>query len=595
MFPELGKREKDIQDILNEEEESFSRTLDRGEKIFQQYAQESIKKGSKILNGADVWRLYDTYGFPVDLTRIMAEEAGLDINEAEFEKAQAEAKEASKANKKSGGVELLKLDVHDLGKLERMKDVPKTDDRYKYDADKGIITSQIKAIYHSREFVDTTKNISTDAQIGILLDKTNFYAEQGGQEYDTGKLIIDGKAEFEVTNVQMYAGYALHTGYMKYGALSVLDEVISEYDELRRWPIRNNHTGTHILNYALRLELGEEVDQKGSLVAAEKLRFDFSHKTQVTVEQLARIEESSTNYIRQNLEVYASDVPLATAKQIEGVRAVFGETYPDPVRVVSIGVPVEDLLSDVRNTKWREVSIEFCGGTHVQKTGDIKDLIILEESGIAKGIRRIVAVTGEDAYRVQEIAAEFSKRLDLLERMAAGPAKEAEIKKTQVDLSNLNISTVTKAKFKERFSKIHKQMMDDLKAKQKAESKKAIDAVTEFFEKNKDSKVMVAKLPISANGKAVGDVLKHMQNKAKDKMVYLFAAENGDEKVVHGCYVPPDLGKHASAQDWAGSVSEVVGGKAGGKGPTTQGVGMNVAKVDEGVEVARKFLEKFQL
>jgi alanyl-tRNA synthetase len=132
MFPELAKREKDIKEILNEEEESFSRTLDRGEKIFQEYAQQLKEKGDKVLNGADVWRLYDTYGFPVDLTRIMAEENSLVINESEFEKAQADAKEASKAKKKSGGVELLKLDVHDLGKLENMSNVPKTDDKYKY-------------------------------------------------------------------------------------------------------------------------------------------------------------------------------------------------------------------------------------------------------------------------------------------------------------------------------------------------------------------------------------------------------------------------------------------------------------------------------
>jgi len=136
--------------------------------------------------------------------------------------------------------------------------------------------------------------------------------------------------------------------------------------KLRRHPIRSNHTGTLILNYALREVLGSEVDQKGSLVAPEKLRFDFSHKSGISDTDLAKIEEISTSYIRQNSEVYAPDVPLATAKQIRGVRAVFGETYPDPVRVVSVGVPVEDLLSDVKNEGWEKVSVEFCGGTHVQ-------------------------------------------------------------------------------------------------------------------------------------------------------------------------------------------------------------------------------------
>jgi len=231
----------------------------------------------------------------------------------------------------------------------------------------------------------------------------------------------------------------------------------------------------------------------------------------------------------------------------------------------------------------------------VAETGDIKELIILEESGIAKGISRIVAVTGEDAYVVQEVAASFSKRLDRLEKMESGAAKEAEIKKTQVDLSNLSISTVTKAQLKDRFSAIHKKMMDELKTKQKAESKTAMDAITEYFAKNKDSNVMVARLPISANGKAIGDALKFAQTKNSNKAVYLIAGDESEGKIVHGCYASPELTKQTTAQDWASAVSKVVGGKAGGKGPTTQGVGLNPAKADEGVEAARKYLEQFQL
>lgn len=375
----------------------------------------------------------------------------------------------------------------------------------------------------------------------MIVDRTNFYAEQGGQEYDTGKILIDGQAELDVQNVQVYAGYVLHTGFMKYGSLSVEDKVICEYDELRRWPIRNNHTGTHVLNYALREILGEGIDQKGSLVSSEKLRFDFSHKSGVTDAELEQIEKVSTDYIRQNLEVYAKDVPLAIAREIEGVRAVFGETYPDPVRVVSVGVQIEELLADAKNPQWRKVSIEFCGGTHVQKTGDIKDLIILEENGIAKGIRRIVAVTGEDAHEVQRVAAEFEARIMALEKMSAGAAKEANIKQTQAELNNLYISAVKKSQLKERFAKIHKQMLDDQKTKQKVELKKAIEAVTEYFKENTEAKYLIARLPISANSKAVSDAIKHVQTKNKDKTVYLFAADpaedGADGKVIHACYV----------------------------------------------------------
>lgn len=534
MYPDIKKKESDVIEILNEEEESFAKTLDRGERQFESYAQQSKLKDWKKLHGADVWRLYDTFGFPVDLTRLMAEERGLDIDDTEFEEARLKAKEASRGEKKAAS-DLVKLDVHDLDKLSKMNDVPPTDHSAKFGREN--ITSQLKAIYYKNHFLQSTKEVPENEQIGLIVDRTNFYAEQGGQEYDTGKIIIDGVAELEVQNVQIYAGYVLHTGYMKYGSLSVGDEVICEYDELRRWPIRNNHTGTHILNFALRQVLGDGVDQKGSLVAPEKLRFDFSHRSGISIEELESIEDISTRYIRQNCQVYSKDVPLATAREINGLRAVFGETYPDPVRVVSVGVEVEELLQNVKDPKWREVSVEFCGGTHVQKTSDIKELIVIEESGIAKGIRRIVAVTGEDAYAIQRVASEFQKRLEELERIPHGHKKEQEIKTTQSDLNQLSISWITKSKFRDRFAKIVKTQLDEQKAVQKAESKKALDAVTEYFTQNKDSKQLVVKVPIGANSKAISDAIKHVQTKSKDKTVYLFAANEGEGKVVHGCHV----------------------------------------------------------
>lgn len=292
------------------------------------------------------------------------------------------------------------------------------------------------------------------------------------------------------------------------------------------------------MNYALREVLGDSVDQKGSLVAAEKLRFDFSHKSGIPISDLAKIETISTDYIRQNLTVYAQDVPLAIAHEIEGVRAVFGETYPDPVRVVSVGVEVEELLRDTKNPKWKKVSIEFCGGTHVNKTGDIKDLVILEESGIAKGIRRIVAVTGNDAHEVQRIAVEFTKRVASLERMAPSVAKDQEVKMIQVDFNNLSISAITKAALKERIAKVVKQALDELKLKQKAENREAVNTITKFFEENPDKCNLVAKLNISANSKAVSDALNEMKKKTemKHKNILLLAADQGeDPKVVVAC------------------------------------------------------------
>ncbi|KAL1960746.1 hypothetical protein VTO42DRAFT_6576 [Malbranchea cinnamomea] len=592
MFPEIKKKQTDVMEILDEEEISFAKTLDRGERQFEVYAQQAKEAGSNKLHGADVWRLYDTFGFPVDLTQIMAEERGLIIDNQEFEEARLKAKEASKGQAKVASG-LVKLTVHDLSTLEQ-QGVPKTDDEPKYG--RGNIEAQIKAIYDGKAFVNSTKEIEAGSQLGVLLDRTNFYAEQGGQEYDTGRIIIDGQAELDVKNVQVYGGYVLHTGFLKYGDLSVGDTVIAEYDELRRWPIRNNHTGTHILNFALREVLGDGVDQKGSLVAAEKLRFDFSHKSAVSDSELEKIEDISTKYIRQNCAVYSKEVPLATAREITGVRAVFGETYPDPVRVVSVGVEVDEILKNVKDPRWKEVSIEFCGGTHVAKTGDIKDLVILEESGIAKGIRRIIAVTGEDAHEVQRLAKEFSERLDRFEKMPLGPEKEQEAKLLQLDLNQLTISAVEKSKFRSRFAQLHKQVLDAQKAQQKLESKLALEAITKYFEDpaNKDRSHLVVRLPISANAKAVSESLNYVKTKLKDKSVYVIAADS--EKVTHGCHVSLSLtAQGASANNWASTVSNVVGGRAGGKAPVSIGNGTEVSKVDEALEAATKYLEQFEL
>ena len=534
-FPEIIKKQQDVKEILDEEEEAFARTLDRGEKMFEKYAAQAIKTNTKKLSGADVWRLYDTFGFPEDLTKIMAEERGLETDDAEIEIAKEKAREASKSIKEAGQT-FAKLDVHQIAELDKLG-ISRPDDEAKFL--KGDSTGKIQMIYDGKAFLKSTDGLTSDKPFSILLNKTNFYAEQGGQVADTGKIIIDGIAEFKVLDVQAYGGYILHNGYLDYGHLKAGDEVICEYDELRRQPIRNNHTGTHILNHALREHLGEDVNQKGSLVDQDKLRFDFSHKTQVTLPELKKIEDSSNSYIKQNCKIYAKDVDLDIAKGIEGVRAVFGETYPNPVRVVSVGVEVDALLENPKNPEWRKVSVEFCGGTHVEQTGLIKDLVIVDESGIAKGIRRIIAYTGDAAHEVQRLALEFGKRLEVLERMPNGPQKEAEVKATQQDLNQLTVSTLQKEELKTRLAKVQKDVLDEQKKKQKAESKTALDTVTGHFAdpENKNSKVYIGQLPISANARAIADVMNHFKTKAKDKTVYLFGGSVSEGQVVHGVYV----------------------------------------------------------
>lgn len=610
-FPELHKKFDDAKEILDEEEESFSRTLDRGEKLFESYLQAAKESGSTTLPGAQVWRLYDTYGFPVDLTMLMAEENGMQVNQKDFEEAEAKSKAASKeaALNAKGKATMLRLDVHDLGKLEHMSEVKKTDDSSKFQI--GNTSARVKAIYTSGEFHKSC-SVSTTAQaqqVGIILDKTNFYAEQGGQENDTGRLVIDegnGRepASFTVENTQVYAGYVLHTGFMTEGTFHFDDEVIAQYDEIRRWPIKNNHTGTHILNFALREVLGDDINQRGSLVAPEKLRFDFSHKTGLSNEELVKVEQICAEQLAKNMRVYAQELPLATGKEISGVRAVFGETYPDPVRVVSVGADIQEILKDTSDPKWAQYSIEFCGGTHVATTGDIKTFVIVEESGIAKGIRRIIAVTGKEAQEVTRVADDFDRRITDLQRQKSGPAKETAMKELSVDLSTAQISAVRKAACKDHFNKINAELLAVEKARVKAETARATEFVRDFFAARPEAKFLVAAIPgIGANAKALSEAMNFAKKNAAaaGKPVYLFAAEPG--KVAHAVLLPKSaaaasaggVGGGGGAQEIAGQVSSLVGGRAGGKGESCQGLGTDEGGLQGALDLVTTYFDRLSL
>ncbi|KAJ6558616.1 tRNA synthetases class II (A)-domain-containing protein [Mycena vulgaris] len=587
IFPEITKKVDEIKEILDEEEESFSRTLDRGEKLFDQFATRAKEQGVQELNGKDVWRLYDTFGFPVDLTRLMAEELGLGINDAEFDAAQAWSKEASKASLKRDTTDTVKLDVHDIAALEKNSSVPKTDDTPKFAL--GNTTATVKSIFHNKTFVESTADIPENTTFGLILDKTSFYAESGGQEYDTGNIVIDGVADFEVTNVQVYNGYVLHVGHLKYGHLAIGSEIVSSYDELRRWPLRNNHTATHILNFCLREVLGDHIDQKGSLVAPTKLRFDFSHKAQISLPEVAKIESMSIDWIRRNVKVYSKELDLQTAHKIPGLRAVFGESYPDPVRVVTLEYDIDEISQDILNPKWRNTSVEFCGGTHVAKTGDIKDFVIIEESGIAKGIRRITAVTGHEAQDVTRAAQAFKTRLDQVE-LLTGQEKDSGLKALSVELGQADISVVLKSELRERLGVVRKAFDKQIKEKETLANKEAVDQILQYFREDEHSEMYVAVLDVDANAKILQTVVS--QGKKLGKAVYVFSADH--TKVAHVNYVPPSMkAKGADARAWATKVSEVLGGKAGGKDDSAQGVGTDVHKINEAVGVCKEYLSPF--
>lgn len=574
IFPEVEANQRDIFDIMNEEEASFAQTLDRGEKLFDQMAARAKKLGQKKLDGKDVWRLYDTYGFPSDLTRIMAEENGLEVDENEFEQARIASREASKgAGSGKKAANLLKLDVHQLSALHSGGvEVTKDDAKYTHPE---ITAEVVRIVGPDGEFVEEVG----EGEHGIILDATNMYAESGGQEFDRG-LIVDEASDsaFGVTNVQSYGGFVFHTGASKYGNLKRGTKVVVQYDVERRALLKNNHTGTHVLNYGLREVLGDGVDQRGSLVAEDRLRFDFSHRQGVAPKELDRIEKICSDYIKQNSAVYNEIVALDQARQIFGLRAVFGETYPDPVRVVSIGVPVTELMADPTNEKWSKYSIEFCGGTHLNQTGDIRELVIIEESGIAKGTRRIVAVTGAHAHEVQRRAQQFGQRLAELE---AAPT-EAESKKLGVELKTLVVSVLDKHALNERFTKVQKKIVDAAKAQHKQNTKQLTEAIDTAVKSAPEGSTVVVE------GRGSAKVLSEGLGYAKKQKqsVYLFTVDD-DGKVAHGAFFT-----EGEPQALAQKVVELIGGRAGGKGPSVQGVGTDASKLSEAVALVKAEVAK---
>ncbi|CUG86321.1 alanyl-tRNA synthetase, putative [Bodo saltans] len=297
------------------------------------------------------------------------------------------------------------LDTFSLDKL-KTDGVPLTNDNVKYVWETAEAT--VAAILNkvSGEFVSTIgADVTGDEAVGVILDTTSFYSEAGGQIYDTGVLEV-GSSVYEVKKVLSFGGYVAHIGAVSSGSLSVGDKVSLKVNYTRRLPIASNHTATHQLNWALRQALEREkpdsfmeVNQKGSLVNEEMLRFDFSYNAKLSVEEIARVEELFNEAVAKNLQVYTREVPLELAKSIAGLRPMFGEKYPDPVNMVSIGQSLDEIVANPGNEKWTQFSIEFCGGTHIKNLGEVQRGVIVSEDSLMKGVRRIVMLT-RDAARV---------------------------------------------------------------------------------------------------------------------------------------------------------------------------------------------------
>ncbi len=459
MFPELKKNPQHVVDIIKDEEISFGKTLDRGIALFdesvgnvllQQYGRyrgwkdggvkrlnnktflefedntavdienaiiELRDEGRKIdsISADDAFKLYDTYGFPIDLTRIMAEERGMTVDLAGYEKLMEKAREVSKGVDKAAGNPVYDLPPGVLDELHKLNIHP-TDDSFKYKH--GPARATLRAIWNGKNLDETAEGSGPGEAVALILDKTNFYAEMGGQVGDTGELRNDHGIIFNVEAARAVGPFVLHIGHVKAGKLTAGDGITSTVFK-NRLLTEKNHTSTHLANWALRETLGDHVQQKGSLVDPEKLRFDFIHQKSMADDEIASVEMLVNGCIGQKLRVYAENAPQELALKIHGLRAVFGEKYPPMVRVVSIGVPVADLLKNPANPEWKQFSIEFCGGTHLISSDHAEHFVITSEESVSKGIRRIVALTGGAAR-------EAATQADVIQSLLASSQSSAE-------------------------------------------------------------------------------------------------------------------------------------------------------------------------
>lgn len=603
VFPELRKDPESVMDIINEEESQFLKTLSRGRRLLEKTVG---KLGDhKFLPGDVAWRLHDTYGFPIDLTQLMVEEKGLAVDMDAYEKAKAAAQLASQGgdSKVDDG---LKLDVHSISELQG-KGVAATDDLPKYDyraksqeKDASYEFSQcvgtVLVLRTSQGFVDS---VDVGHQCGVILDRTNFYAESGGQTYDTGFMTCEANedTEFAVTEVHAQGGYVVHIGRLVSGTLKVGDKLKLFIDEERRKLVMNNHTGTHILNFALRQVLTAEADQRGSLVAPDRLRFDFANKKPMSPAEVKAAEESAVELISKNGEVFAKDSPLSLAKAIQGLRAVFNETYPDPVRVVSIGIPVDDLLADPSSPAGSVTSVEFCGGTHLKRAGHVGDFVIASEEAIAKGIRRIVALTGPEATKALKKGEHYQNEVNRIKgegekvtQAAQGKELVKQLVQLSEEISQSSISYWKKDELRNQLRDLKKRL-DDLDRNNKAQAQQlAIESVKKLLEDKKDLEYVVHTLEVGDNAKALDAALKQVRSIMPNAAAMFFSRDEEKGKVICLSFVPKGMvARGLTANAWIKEVSEVIGGKGGGREESAQATGNNVKSLGKALEVAHNF------
>ena len=528
-YPELRERQDYITKVIRVEEENFAKTIDSGLKIFGDMLSEHKAKGETTFSGADAFKLYDTYGFPIDLTLEMVEEQGMKLDEAEFHKQMDEQRQRARKAREALG---------DLGwaGVEFGKDVPETE--FVGYENTAIDDAKVVALVVENE---QAEEIMPGVEAIVVLDKTPFYAEMGGQVADHGIISADG-VTFQVTDVQKNkGGKYMHTGKLTQGVLKVGDTVSASIDVKRRKAVMRAHSATHLLDKALRTVLGDHVHQAGSLVEEDRLRFDFTHFSALTAEELAKVSAMVNEAVLEGYDIHTDVLPIEEAKK-KGAIALFGEKYGDTVRVVDMG---------------EGYSVEFCGGTHLDNTAKVGVFHISSEFSVASGVRRIEATTGKASLDMMNRNQEI-----LFQAAAALKAKPGELREkaeqTMAEVKALN------------------QMVEKFKAKESAgEAERFLFGARQVGE----LKVLTATI-----ADADANKLRQMGDMLRDKapnVVAVLATVNGEKITFLAVCGKEAVAKGIKAGEIIKNVTAICGGKGGGKPDSAMGGGTNVLKLDD--------------
>ncbi|XP_036421007.1 alanine--tRNA ligase, mitochondrial [Colossoma macropomum] len=577
-YPELHAETGRIMEIINVNEAQFLSSLKQGRRVIDRTLSKMDRDAVKF-PAAVAWSLHRNLGFPLDLIDLMLEERNMAVDKRGVE--QLAAQQEQLQSRSEGGAEErgLHMDLQSLAELQS-RSVPHTDDSPKYSYslqhDGAYVFSpcraSVLALYCNQSLVS---EVSEGQRCGMVLDRTCFYAEQGGQTHDQGYFTKDGLQDvlFPVECVRLAGGYVVHE-ITAAETLRTGDQIQLHVDETQRLACMVKHTATHVLNFTLRELLGSGIVQRGSHITADRLRFDFSSKASLNVSQLQEVERMVQDIIHQNDVVHMKEVPLARANQIAGLRTV-DEVYPDPVRVVSVGVAASELLS---NHKHKHTSVELCCGTHLLRTGGIRDFVIVSERQMVKGISRIIAVTGDDAKQAREAGQVLLQEVEsLTARITADHTPSlatAQRLSKEVGLLTDAVESTPIPQWQRR------ELQTRLKALQrstnttirKLEIKEAAAKAKELLNRHSNKAVLVDTLEtdsISVVMKTVNQLSEH----APDSLIMLLSHLQPSGRVLCACQVPK--GQVAvSASEWALAVCGRLGGNAGGSATVAKGVGM---------------------